>query len=90
MITNCQVSEFLSEFKVLKDLIMRAFKILLQFVVRTNDKFLQIVPEYITLNSPPTIIIDRYSIAALKTEYGCENSMHLFIDFFMWEPSFFE
>ncbi len=33
------------------------------------------------LNSPPTAIIDRYSIVARKTEYACGNSMHLFIDF---------
>ncbi len=29
---------------------------------------------------PQTVIIDRYSIAARKTEYACSNSMHLFIE----------
>ncbi len=33
------------------------------------------------LNSPPTVIIDRYSIAARETEYACGNPMHLFIKF---------
>ncbi len=43
--------------------------------------FYKKVLEYITLISPPTVNIDRYSIAAGKTEYACGNSMHLFIEF---------
>ncbi len=37
--------------------------------------------EYIALISPPTVIIDRFSITARKTESACGNSMHLFIGF---------
>ncbi len=58
-----------------------AFRLILQPIARTNDKFLHFFLEYITLVSPPTVIIDRYSIAARKTEYACGNSMHLFIEF---------
>ncbi len=32
------------------------------------------------LNSPPTGILDRCTIADRKTEYACGNSMHLFIE----------
>ncbi len=38
----------------------------------------------LTRISPPTYIIDRYVIAARKTEYGCGNSTNLFIDFFIF------
>ncbi len=31
--------------------------------------------------SPLTVIVDRYSIVARKTEYACGNAMHLFIEF---------
>ncbi len=31
--------------------------------------------------SPPTDVIDRYSIATHRNEYACGNSMHLFIEF---------
>ncbi len=31
--------------------------------------------------SPLTVIVDRYSIVARKTEYACGNSMHTFIEF---------
>ncbi len=34
-----------------------------------------------TFISPPTVIIDRSSIAARRTEYACGSSMHLFIEF---------
>ncbi len=60
-----------------------AFKLLLQFVVRTNDKFLQKNFEYIALISPLTVIVDCYSIVARKTEYACGNSMHLLIEFLL-------
>ncbi len=53
----------------------------LQFVVRTNDKYLQKILENITLISPPTVYIGRYSIVARITEYACGNSMHLFNGF---------
>ncbi len=33
------------------------------------------------LSSPQTVIVDRYSIVARRTEYACGNSMHLFIEF---------
>ncbi len=33
------------------------------------------------LISPPTVIINFYSIGAHKTEYACGYSMHLFIEF---------
>ncbi len=58
-----------------------AFKLVLQFVVRTNDKFSQKNLEYIALISPPMVIIDRYSIVARRSEYARGNSMHLFIKF---------
>ncbi len=54
---------------------------MLQFVVRTNDKFSQKNLEYIALISPPTVIIDRYSIVAHRTEHACGKSMDLFIEF---------
>ncbi len=56
---------------------------MLQFVVRTNDKFLQKIPEYIALISPLTVIVELYLIVARKTEYACGNSMHLFIEFLL-------
>ncbi len=37
--------------------------------------------EYIALISTLTVIVDRYSIVARKTEYAYGNSMHLFIEF---------
>ncbi len=43
--------------------------------------FYKKVLEYITLISPPTVIIDRYSITARITEYACGKLMHLFIEF---------
>ncbi len=43
--------------------------------------FYKNVLEYIALISPPTVIADRYSIVARRTEYTCGNSMHLFIEF---------
>ncbi len=36
---------------------------------------------YIALISPLTVIVDRYSIVARKTDYACGNSVHLFIEF---------
>ncbi len=55
----------------------------LQFVVRTNDKFLQKILKYIALISPQTVIVERYLILARKTEYACGNSMHLLIQFLL-------
>ncbi len=53
---------------------------MLQFVVKTNDNFLQIL-EYIALISSQMVITGRYSIVARRTEYACGNSMQLFIEF---------
>ncbi len=56
---------------------------MLQFVVRTNDKFLQKILKYIALISPQTVIVERYLIVARKTEYACGYSMHLLIEFLL-------
>ncbi len=56
---------------------------MLQFVVRTNGKFLQKNLKYIALISPQTVIVERYLIVARKTEYACDNSMHLLIEFLL-------
>ncbi len=53
----------------------------LQFVVRTKISFYKKILEYIALISPLTVIVDRYSILARKTEYAYGNSMHLFIGY---------
>ncbi len=56
---------------------------MLQFVVRTNDKFLQKNLKYNELISPQTVIVERSLIVARKTEYACGNSMHLLIEFLL-------
>ncbi len=45
--------------------------------------FYKKILEHIALISPLTVIVDRYSIVARKTEYVCGNSMHLFIEFLL-------
>ncbi len=45
--------------------------------------FYKKILEYIALISPLTVIVERYLIAARKTENACGNSMHLFIEFLL-------
>ncbi len=45
--------------------------------------FYKKILEDLTLISPLTVIVDRYSIVARKTEYACGNSMHLLIEFLL-------
>ncbi len=53
---------------------------MLQFVVRTNDKFLQRNSQ---IYCGQTVIVERYLIVARKIEYACGNSMHLLIEFLL-------
>ncbi len=43
--------------------------------------FYKNIHEIITLISPPTVIFDRYSIAARRTEWAYGNFMHLLSEF---------